>query len=249
MLTVVGIILVLAALVMAGLHVGARKVHGASCLNNLKQLQVSWQLYADDFQDRVPLNQSYQVMGIWRSTPDSWIGNSSAPHDRDTLAIQNGLMFKYDYQRALSTYRCPADDAVVFATDLPRTRSYSMNGAFGGNVDPGKPLETEANISQVGQVQYPSQTFVLIDEHEDSIDDAHFKVWFQPDPRWVNMPSDRHGKAAAASFVDGHTELLRWNWPKSFADKRDFFKAAVNEHDLKDLRKLQRLAYPWLDPK
>jgi prepilin-type N-terminal cleavage/methylation domain-containing protein/prepilin-type processing-associated H-X9-DG protein len=244
MLAVVGIVFVLAALLLGAVHVGSRKVRGASCINNLRQMQVSWQLYTEDFQDRVPLNQSYQIEGIWRSTPDSWIGNSSAPYDKDTRAIENGLMFKYDYNRSITSYHCPADDSTVQKSDIQRTRSYSMNGAFGGNVDPNKKAEVDSNILQSGQVRQTSRTLVFIDEDEDSIDDGHFRVWFSPDNRWVNMPTDRHDKAAGASFVDGHAELLRWRWKKSFKKRQQYYKVAENQSDISDLRKLQKIAYP-----
>ena len=43
---------------------------------NLKQLQTCWQLYVDDNNGLVPPNESVFASGVWRSTPDSWIGSS-----------------------------------------------------------------------------------------------------------------------------------------------------------------------------
>src|SRR5437867_821340 len=120
--------------------------------------------------------------GAWRSSRDSWIGYSSAPHDPDIRNIQNGLLFKYDYNRSVQSYRCPADKShvrTVAGKPLPtlRTRSYSMNGNWGG------------------RTKEAAQLFVFIDEHEDNIDDAHFLVWPNPDDSWVNMPADRHAQS------------------------------------------------------
>src|SRR5438876_391534 len=62
----------------------------------------------------------------------------------------------------------------------------------------------------------PSNTWVLMDEREDSIDDGYFAVNMTgyPDaPRtivWVNYPASYHGQAAGLSFADGHSEVHRW---------------------------------------
>jgi prepilin-type N-terminal cleavage/methylation domain-containing protein/prepilin-type processing-associated H-X9-DG protein len=244
LLVVVGILLILAALILTGVQSASQKVAAAQCLNNMRQLQLCWQMYADDFQDRVAINRSYEVDGVWRSTPNSWIGNSSALHDRDARAIKIGLLFRYDYNRNVEAYRCPADDSFVVAAEIYRTRSYAMNGTFGGNFDPNDPKEVARNISKTTQIRNPSRLFVFLEEHEDSIDDAHFLVWPAPDDRWVNMPSDRHSQSGIFSFADGHAEKVRWKGKKSFQDKSDYFKPVANESDLEDLRRLQRMAHP-----
>ena len=99
------------------------------------------------------------------------------------------------------------------------------------------------------QLSEPVQTFVFIDENEQSIDDAGLLV---NSPRldlagndrnnWADLPSDRHNQGCNLSFVDGHATLLRWSWPKQF--KRHGQPAATASQDplqldLKDLRQLQ----------
>jgi len=243
LLVVVSIIALLAALLLSVLNRAHARVYAVSCLNNLRQMQLSWQLYTDDFSGFVPLNSSYVTNGIWRSTPDSWIGNSSAPFDRDTTAIKNGLIFRYDYNRVVETYHCPADDSTVVGTDLPRTRSYSMSRSIGGNYITNTQQE-QLVIKQASQVRVPSKLFVFIDESEDSIDDAHFLVPPNPETRWLNLPADRHSKGCVLSFVDGHVERLKWRWPKSFSKNSSHTKNAENREDLADLRRLQELANP-----
>jgi hypothetical protein len=66
-------------------------------------------MYADDNHDSVPPNRSALVNDVWRSSPASWIGDSSAPYDTSFSNIENGLLFKYDYNRSLATYHCPCD--------------------------------------------------------------------------------------------------------------------------------------------
>jgi prepilin-type processing-associated H-X9-DG protein len=62
----------------------------------------------------------------------------------------------------------------------------------------------------------PSQTFVLLDEREDSINDGYFVVDMAGYPSTPNQlmivdyPASYHGKAGGMSFADGHSEIKRW---------------------------------------
>ncbi len=234
LLVTIAVIAILAALLLPGLAGAKKRVQTTACLNNLKQLQICWHLYAVDNHDQMPLNASVEQNGIWRSTPDSWIGSSSAPHDRDTKGIEQGLLYKYDINRNVKLYRCAMDLSTVVGTTLPRTRTYSLNDEL-GNPEPSK-------MKKVGEVQHPSTMFAFLDENEDSNDDAHFLVWAEPDDRWVNMPTDRHNRGGTFSFVDGHAEFWKWKWSKDFKNKKTYYKRAENQQDLQDLRKLQRAA-------
>ncbi len=235
------IIAILASFLLHTLGHAKAKATGVSCINNLKQLQTCWQLYVDDNNGRVPPNRSVNVNG-WRSTPDSWIGNSSAPLDTNFASIQEGLLFKYDYNRSVALYHCPADKSHVKDSSLLRTRSYSMSGCLGGRTN-----EVQSTIERVNAIPDPAALFVFIDENEDSIDDAHFLTWSAPDDRWVNMPADRHGRLGVLSFVDGHVEKWKWRWPKQFNKKQSYWKRTENAADLADLRRLQKAILPATD--
>ena len=62
----------------------------------------------------------------------------------------------------------------------------------------------------------PSRTWAFIDEREDSINDGEFCVGMDGFPdkpaqwRIVDYPASYHGGAAGLSFVDGHSEIKRW---------------------------------------
>jgi prepilin-type N-terminal cleavage/methylation domain-containing protein/prepilin-type processing-associated H-X9-DG protein len=244
LLVVIAVIAILAGLLLPALSSAKGKATGIGCLNNLKQIQTCWQLYLGDHNDRLPPNVSTNYQGIWRSTPDSWIGWSSAPYDQDTKPIQDGLLFRYDYNRAVATYLCPGDHSRVQTREgrtlsIRRTRSYSMSGAFGGRTN-----EVETVFQRVGEVTEPSRYFVFIDEDKDSIDDAHFLTWPNPDDRWVNLPAGRHGQAGTLSFADGHAESWRWRATKSFRSKESYWNRARGAADLCDLRRLQAAVPP-----
>jgi prepilin-type N-terminal cleavage/methylation domain-containing protein/prepilin-type processing-associated H-X9-DG protein len=248
LLVTIAVIAVLASLLLPALNRAKVKAQGVACANHLKQLQICWQLYLDDHNGLVPPNRSVLTPGAWRSTPDSWIGNSSAPSDPDFRSIQQGLLFKYDYNRSLQLYHCPSDHSRVRdlrtgrELSVQRTRSYSMSGCLGGRTN-----EVQATVARFSEIPEPVRLFVFIDEHEDSIDDAHFLTWPAPDDRWVNLPAARHGQAGTLSFADGHVEVWKWKWPKQFRRKQSYWKRAESPADLGDLRRLQSATLPVLN--
>ena len=63
----------------------------------------------------------------------------------------------------------------------------------------------------------PSRAWVLIDVHEDSINDGTFNVPWGEGPflGWGNIPSSRHGGVGVLSFADGHVELKKWLDPET----------------------------------
>ena len=77
LLVVIAIIGILAALLLPVLSRAKDRALTVACLNNLKQLQVCWQLYADDNNDILPPNNF--VYDIFSQQPidsaDSWCTN------------------------------------------------------------------------------------------------------------------------------------------------------------------------------
>ena len=216
----------------------------AVCLNNQRELVRCWHIYIADFADRLPSNGYEYVDGAYRSQTNSWIGSSSAPNDTSSKPIEAGLFYRLNYNTSLGTYHCPADRSrVTGKPNLLRTRSYSMSGSFGGNTNP-----VQTVFQRLSEAAAPTKLFVLLDEGQDSIDDGHFRTWPKPDDRWINMPTDRHGKAGTFSFADGHVEPWHWRWPKNFRVKQGDWKRAENLSDLADLRRLQEaIPEPPLD--
>lgn len=223
------------------LHASARAKQvavGALCWGNLRQLQLSWQLYVDDHAGRLPSNRCGLTNGVWRSTPDSWAGPSNAREDDSLESLQGLLRLGSGGRLPAASFHCPADRTRVERGGQlmrqSRLRSYSLNGNLAGETnEPQRVVHAEEEIPE------PSRLLGFLDEHPDSIDDGHFLVWPAPDDRWVNLPADRHAGAGTLSMVDGHVETWNWQASKSFRDRRAFWKRAAEAADLADLRRLQ----------
>jgi prepilin-type processing-associated H-X9-DG protein len=106
------------------------------------------------------------------------------------------------------------------------------------NLD-GATNQPQVTIQRLSQIANHSQSYVLVDEGENSIEDAHFYVRLYPDTRWQNLPTDRHSQGGTFSFADGHAESWQWRYHKQRA--RDVsWHLADDPGDLADLRRVQQ---------
>ena len=62
---------------------------------------------------------------------------------------------------------------------------------------------------KVGQVPRPSDTWLTVDEHPDSINDAFFVAGLGA-TQWGDFPASYHNRACGFSFADGHAEVHKW---------------------------------------
>jgi prepilin-type N-terminal cleavage/methylation domain-containing protein/prepilin-type processing-associated H-X9-DG protein len=147
-------------------------------------------------------------------------------------------------------YRCPADRSTWSTSgsagqhEANRVRTYSMSQAVGpepngavvdGSHICGNWLSRPGNNSAPGGFPWrvfikdsqiigmsPSDLFVLVEEHPNSINDAAFAVQIPLNPRatyFVDVPGKIHGGTSCAfSFADGHAELHRWLQPGVIPD-------------------------------
>src|SRR5262249_24178158 len=128
LLVVIAIIAILAAMLLPALAAAKGKEQQSQCLSNLKQLQLSWVLYCDDFGDQLPNNAKTPT-----ATTINWVnGNMATVTDTTNLSlIQIGQI--YPYSKNVGIYRCPADNLTDSRTALNyRVRTYSMNCYMNG---------------------------------------------------------------------------------------------------------------------
>jgi prepilin-type N-terminal cleavage/methylation domain-containing protein/prepilin-type processing-associated H-X9-DG protein len=241
MMAVIAIILVVVGLLTAALNSTRAKTMRVTCLDNMKQLQFAWGMYADDHNDYVVLNKtapptSTALAAYPTSAPGSWVtGNPKLDRTPENLA--KGTLFSY-VKNVAEVYRCPMDSSVTRYGDL-RTRSYSISAYLGGDdddLDPRVKMRTSELVNPP-----PERVFVFIEEHERSIWAGGFLVI--PRERfgvnggaWSSTPADRHMVGCNLSFADGHIEYWKWNSAKKPSTGNQLINSPG---DLRDLRRLE----------
>jgi len=218
LLVVIAIIAILAALLLPALSKAKAKGQGISCLNNLKQLQLAWIMYASDNSDKLVYNNSNGA-----GEPIGWVmGWLPSPLDATNVTLlKQGLL--WDYNKSLPTYKCPADRSMATESDgkqYARVRSVSMNGNMNGNSWYTATIDvlyyTYRKYSGIVRPP-PAGAFVFLDEHPDDIDDGYFLVNVTQHAVWGNMPANYHNGACGFSFADGHAEIKKWRDPDTLA--------------------------------
>ena len=202
LLVVIAIIAILAGLLLPALSRAKQKAQAIQCLNNVKQLQLCWQMYLGDNNDVMVINYANPI----NSLKNAWVVGS-ARHDLTTSNIENGLLFQYD--SSVKVYVCPTDKYMTVAgpgTPVPRTRSYSISYCLNG--DPG----TRGQMTKANQLVNPSvsQQSVFWCEDPRSIDNGAFGLSAAPDNTWQNLPTSSHNRAGTVSFADAHAENWKW---------------------------------------
>jgi prepilin-type processing-associated H-X9-DG protein len=62
---------------------------------------------------------------------------------------------------------------------------------------------------KTSEVPVPTQTWLTVDEHPDSINDGFFIVGIN-NTAWGDTPASYHNGACGFSFADGHAEVHKW---------------------------------------
>ncbi|HEY5911102.1 MAG TPA: prepilin-type N-terminal cleavage/methylation domain-containing protein [Verrucomicrobiae bacterium] len=137
LLVVIAIIAILAALLLPALSRAKDKGQAVACLSNFKQLQLAWNMYADDHRGVMPANR---ITGTFpfRSVPGSWVVGNAQLDDSPTN-ITSGVL--YTCHQAVGIYHCPADQSTFTGQpELRRLRSCMLNFLLKGSLVSGNPL-------------------------------------------------------------------------------------------------------------
>jgi prepilin-type N-terminal cleavage/methylation domain-containing protein/prepilin-type processing-associated H-X9-DG protein len=219
LLVVIAIIAILAAMLLPALGKARTKSQGISCMNNGKQLALGWIMYAEDSndlliaaEDNIPRRPNW-FSGWLDFTPNAANWDINNDMTKSPLWPYTG--------KAKDIYKCPADRAMVRKGNpvetLPRVRSISMSQTFGN----GSWLKYDRwrIYDKLSIIPTPAKTWVFVDEHPDSINDAAFAVQCegadkQASAMIIDFPASYHNGACGFAFSDGHSEIHRWRGSK-----------------------------------
>jgi len=236
LLVVIAIIAILAGMLLPALAKAKAKGQGVMCMNNTKQLALAFTIYADDYNELLLTCQDGHAGRV------NWCGGDVSNFDAasgNISYITNSPMYKY-VGNSQAVWKCPADKAMAnmgAGRKIPRIRSNSMSQVFSY----GEWLDKTYNRSQTAwktyakasHIEIPTKTWVFVDEHPDSINDAAFAnactgADSPSTAQVIDVPANYHNGACGFSFADGHSEIKRWQSnTSSHPSRRGLFNMPV----------------------
>ena len=233
LLVVIAIIAILASMLLPALAKAKTKAQGILCMNNTKQLMLANHMYQGDNQDTFPMamhgNYIPPATGPGAAVKPwvtGWLDWTLSNHNTNTIFLTDpryAVLAKY-FAESKNIYLCPGDNYVSTAQrqrGWKRVRSVSGNiyvglgnGWFSGyGFSAGGPnnlsIYKGAAKSSDLVIPGPSETWVYVDEHADSINDAGC---FAPNSanNTPDAPAAYHNGACGFAFADGHSEIHKW---------------------------------------
>jgi prepilin-type processing-associated H-X9-DG protein/prepilin-type N-terminal cleavage/methylation domain-containing protein len=226
MLTVIGILALLLAILLPTLSRARDQADRARCLNNVRQTVLAWTLYCHDNGDKLPPNVDGRFGGF-----TNWVaGYMNDPSDatNSQLLVDGSRSLLGPYIKAPAVFKCPADETA-------HVRSVSMNCRLNPTREIGVPPRWVGGegakfhtFKSLSDIAYADRIFVVLDENPVSINDPYFAVDMSdtgtPEGEgsaqpyfMIDYPGASHSRGATVSFADGHVEVHHWLEPSTLA--------------------------------
>jgi prepilin-type N-terminal cleavage/methylation domain-containing protein len=219
LLVVIAIIAILAALLLPALAKAKAQAYRVQCVNNQRQLILSWAMYPNDNREMLPLNGGDQAAVSSRAHLWVYGGNHGDPEtltNSQYLVGANYALFN-PFLSSVQPYRCPADRSLwsIGGRMVSELRSYSMNSYV---ATPPANLVGPIELSAAYRVymkstdlanNMPANRFVFMDVNPASICTPAFGVDMSLQT-FIHYPSSLHGGLGVVSFADSHVESHKW---------------------------------------
>jgi len=186
LLIVIAIIALLAGMLLQALAMAKRRGHRVTCINNLKQLTLAFELYAQEWDDQFPEYHHGGDPSSGNRAEGGWVWyDNFTPGGHADFDVTRGTVYRYVNSAEL--YRCPSD-----ATD--NLCSYGAN----------------CNTDHLprSQVMKPAETCLLLEEGTGvpTSNDGYFNA----NLTFADAVVRRHNNGCVYGFCDGHVAWHKW---------------------------------------
>ena len=197
LLVVIAIIAILAAILFPVFAKAREKARQTSCLSNVKQIMLGVQMYAQDYDERLPEGTSY-----WESPWNTGATDAGPWYALIDPYVKNTQVYICPSQRHTETFPSTGDPSLLW-DDWD-----SMEISYGANMDLGRPGVPLGNLKQ------PADWVWLVEY-------AYFSnYWYDGDGRgcatlpndyyrpWGSRAKFEHNGQMNLGFVDGHAKSM-----------------------------------------
>lgn len=243
LLVVIAIIAILMAILIPTLNRAREQGKRISCLSNLKQLMLVWNMYAEDNGEKIV----FAITNAGAET-DSAFGGSSTKRQKawayymganateklQRQGLRDGGLYEYVKEEKL--FKCPTG---VRGELITYSITDAMNGHRGHMVMPDRhPIMKRSDIK--------SSALRMVFLDEGMLSSSSWTLYYDQ-PRWWDQITKRHSVGTNIGMADSHAEYFKFNDPRTrwMAEHENWqdqgrFDAQATQPGNSDLWKIQR---------
>jgi prepilin-type processing-associated H-X9-DG protein/prepilin-type N-terminal cleavage/methylation domain-containing protein len=209
LLVEIAIIAILAAILFPVFAQAREKARSITCASNLKQLSVAWLMYAQDYDETLPMTAQKQSNGAqlyWQAMVEPYIKGG-------VKALSNG---QTSVSEKLSIYICP--NYLIPAPDLDeagnkRDKSPSIGqyplSSYAPNIAVTTAWWSNQSLGRLAAIGEPAQIVLLAPNHDCCIETAG-----GGGPNNWTRAARRHNGGANYALADGHVKWFKGGSPQ-----------------------------------
>ena len=207
LLVVIAIIAILAALLLPALAQAKSKALAIKCVSNLKQLQLGWHLYANDFNDVMLPNAPLSGLANQSWCDNAYQGwGSSRCHLSRMWPFTNRQSWRSIWAANLVFISAPLTPSRPIMDNA--FRPYSMQSQMGNLYSSGTTLGYNSGYKAFVKASEltlltPVDAIVFLEENMCSMNDGYLQVK-NGSPDWPDVPGSYHIWRCGMSLADGY---------------------------------------------